>query len=244
MSSFIENSKDRASIRSFVPNKPLSAKEKENLIGVVHSAPTSNNYFTSSCIFVTDKDLLHKLGELLNQKQVRDASAFLVFLADNNRVDYILDQIKEPLDNKTLNSLLVGVGDAFIQATMAQDAAVEMGLGTCFIGGVRSKIKEINKLLNVQGSAFPAIALAIGTPTESVKPKIKIPRVYENKYSYKAVINEIVDYSNKLAEHLKEKGIDGDYINASAKYLKREPDNHREVNIIRIWKLKAKKEDK
>lgn len=176
--SFIENNLKRGSTRDYQIGYEISEEDKEKLIKTIQNAPTSNNYFASSVIVIEDQNTKDKLAEILQQKQVRECSMFFIFLADNNRIDYVLKTKNKNIENKTINSLLLSVGDAFIQATMLQDAATELDLGTCFIGGVRGHISEINRLLKIKNSAFPAVALTVGKAAKKADLKPKINRIY------------------------------------------------------------------
>ncbi|ADN69108.1 nitroreductase family protein [Mycoplasmopsis fermentans] len=235
--SFIENNLKRGSTRDYQIGYEISEEDKEKLIKTIQNAPTSNNYFASSVIVIEDQNTKDKLAEILQQKQVRECSMFFIFLADNNRIDYVLKTKNKNIENKTLNSLLLSVGDAFIQATMLQDAATELDLGTCFIGGVRGHISEINRLLKIKNSAFPAVALTVGKAAKKADLKPKINRIYYEQYSYAQVVDEIVPYNEKLTNYWKNKNIEGDYVNASANYLSKRVSG-RDKTIINIAKIK------
>ncbi|UUD34789.1 nitroreductase family protein [Mycoplasmopsis caviae] len=235
--SFIEKNLKRGSVRDYHVNYKISDEDREKLIKTIQNAPTSNNYFASSVVVVEEQSTKERLAEILQQKQVKDCSIFFVFLADNNRIDYVLKSMNKSDQNKTLNSLLLSVGDAFIQATMLQDAATELDLSSCFIGGVRAHVSEINKILKIKGSAFPAIALAVGKASMPADIKPKINRVYYEQYSYAQVIDEIIPYNEKLENYWKNKSVQGDYINSSANYLSKKVSG-RDKTIINIAKIK------
>ncbi|VEU76720.1 nitroreductase family protein [Mycoplasmopsis columbina] len=239
--SFIEKNKLRNSVRNFNSEKELTEQQINNILEAVKNAPTSNNFFVSSAIVVKDKDLLEKISLTLKQKQIYTSGFFIVFLADFNRLDYILNNEKihyEP----TINDLLIATGDAFIQATSAQDAAIEEGLGTCFIGGVREYISELKDLLNIEGNAFPVIGLVIGNMVEQpVSSKPKLNRIYLNNYKKDVLANEIKEYDATLNEYWKVRNIDGDYSKYSTNYLKNSNEKSKLVENIILKNFNLKK---
>ncbi|VEU78060.1 nitroreductase family protein [Mycoplasmopsis columbinasalis] len=241
--SFIVKNKLRNSAREYdLAQQPLKAEALKAILETIQNAPTSNNFFSSSVVVVTDTKLLAELGQILKQKQVSEAGAFLIFLADFNRLAHITAKTnyKEKL---TQNDLLVAFGDAFIQATMAQDAATELGLGTCFIGGVREHIDKIKELLNVTGIAFPAVGLTVGVPKKvahTAKPKLN--RVYQNTYNQEVLADEIKAYDEVIKNYYQEHGINGDYSNYAAEYLTKKHENQKilSADILEAFNLKTK----
>ncbi|MBZ4212687.1 nitroreductase family protein [Mycoplasma sp. U97] len=229
---FIDKVKNRKSIRNFIKNKVIDAKDKQDILAVINNAPASNNYFVSSAIVVEDIKLLEQLGKLLHQKHVADSSLFIVFLADYNRIK-IVNEIENNKDkNNSLNLAITAFGDAFIQSAMAQDAAINNNLGTCYIGGVRQYIEEIRQILNIKGKALPIIGLAIGYPENSfgrVKPKIQ--RVFKNKYDIESVNSSITPYNKTLSQYYFEQKYDFDYIKEVNKYIN--DDNSKIDEIIK-----------
>ncbi|WP_051586170.1 nitroreductase family protein [Mycoplasmopsis lipofaciens] len=242
--SFIKNNKMRSSVREYTCDKKLSKEEKSKFIEILQNVPTSNNFFMSSSIIIEDKQTLKKLSEITNQYQIKDCSMFVLFLADFNRLNYILDLRNHENYDKGLNSLLVGTGDSFIAATMIQDAATEMGLGTCFIGGVRGHIEEISQLLKIEGVALPIIGITIGYPlkkSQILKPKQKT--TFFEKYDYKLLVENANEYNDNLKNFYNKLGIPNDYFTSAYNSLCRNTEEPDQV-IKKCWNLEKNSKEK
>ncbi|KAL4938439.1 hypothetical protein BDV06DRAFT_56337 [Aspergillus oleicola] len=165
------------STRSFLPT-PLSRGVLENLIAAAQSAPTSSMQQSYSIIAIQDsahKDAVSRICG--NQDFIRQAPLFLIFCADLNRMSRISE--KYEVENKALeriDMLLTAVVDAALAAQNAVVAAEAIGLGTCFVGGVRNHAKELVELLNIPERMFGLVGLAIGYSDPSVKEEVK-PRL-------------------------------------------------------------------
>ncbi len=80
--------------------------------------------------------------------------------------------------------------DPTIAATNAVNAAIELGLGTCYLGGIRSQADVIEKTLNFKGSITPILGLCIGYPNK-IAPKLpKMNKCYDEKYCLSKVNQE------------------------------------------------------
>ncbi|WP_029513394.1 nitroreductase family protein [Mycoplasmopsis primatum] len=235
---FIEQVKTRISTRNFIKNKKMEEKHFNDILTTIDRAPVSNNYFMSSAIVINDVQLLHKIGTILNQKQVAESSIFILFLADNNRINEVYKLNNTKHEFNSLNSILTGAGDAFIQATMAQDAAINNGLGTCFIGGVRAFIPELKEILNIDGDAFPCIGLAIGYFDKKIyEPKPKLNRIFMNSYDINKLKNDIKPYNTVLKAFFTNQNIEFDYINSSFSSLNKAKKDV-DLDLIESWRLK------
>ncbi|UUM25275.1 nitroreductase family protein [Mycoplasmopsis agalactiae] len=199
---FITKIKNRYSVRSFDPDKKIPEEDYKKIIDVVNSAPTSSNWHSSSVVIIKDKELLEKISEFRPfTKHLKDAQFFMVFIADFNRMNLAQKAFPEyKYNNHSSEAYTVAVGDAFIQATMAQDAAVELGLSTCFIGGARVMVQFLIDILGIKGQAFPVVGLAIGYEKGKGTVKPKLNRVFEDKYDYERIKQDVSEYDKTLVE--------------------------------------------
>lgn len=83
------------------------------------------------------------------------------------------------------------------------DAAIELGLGTCFIGGLRGQADTIKKALNLQGSIVPVLGLCVGYSNKVFAPRPKINKTYDNKYSLTTVKKEMKSYDTVMSKYYK-----------------------------------------
>ena len=56
--------------------------------------------------------------------------------------------------------------DTALAAQNAAIAAESMGLGICYIGGIRNNLEEVSNLLKTPNRVIPLFGLAVGYPTK------------------------------------------------------------------------------
>ncbi|WP_235888471.1 nitroreductase family protein [Mycoplasmopsis mucosicanis] len=177
---FADKLKQRYTVREYDTTKKISSEDYKKIMDVINSAPTSSNWHSSSVIVVRDKKILEKLGQANKYTgSIKTCDMFLVFVADFNRMQIAHRDFSEyEYDKHSSEAYTVAVGDAFIQATMAQDVAQELGLSSCFLGLARTMEKDLIEALNIKGQAFPVIGLSIGYPLNKGEIKPKMNRIF------------------------------------------------------------------
>lgn len=116
-----------------------------------------------------------KLAKLCgDQKQIEEAPVFLAFCADLARLERACQlrgyaQVTEYVEN-----FLVAVVDTAIAAQTAAMAAESLGLGICYIGGIRNNPKDVIELLQLPRLVFPITGMTMGWP--AVEPRLR-PRL-------------------------------------------------------------------
>jgi nitroreductase len=143
----------RKSIRKY-ENKPIPKVVLEDLLEAARTAPSANNAQGWYMIAVTDKDALASLVPISgNQKFVGECSLYLV-------------GVTEP-----------GVYYSAIDMTIALDhlslRAVELGLGTCWIGDFESD--KVKALLGIPADRDVPICMTVGYPAESPRARKRKP---------------------------------------------------------------------
>ena len=118
-----------------------------------------------------------------------------------NRINYVAQQTQKTIYTNSINSFLTSAGDAFIAASFAVNAAIQLGLGTCYIGMVRGKLKEIQKALNLEGTIVPVVGLTIGYIATQQEIKPKINHVYISKYNLNQLHNEVDKYDLEMLNY-------------------------------------------
>ena len=220
----IENLLRRTSVRSF-KNEKLCEETINKLKQVVNASPTWKNYQDFSAIFITDQKTKDALSEYnLKQQHIKSAPLIVLFNADLNFINEIIK--KQNLENITIDKLhnyLISFTDAIISATQLVDAAISLGLGTCYLGLVRLNADKVIQLLNIKGKCIPTIAIAIG---KIAKPAIQIPKhnkVYDEKYDINQVRPELDKYDKIMKDYYqKTYNIDRNYSKVIAKMLAHE----------------------
>ncbi|KAL4954134.1 Nitro/flavin reductase [Aspergillus filifer] len=151
------------STRSFL-STPLPPGMLQTLIASAQSAPTSSMQQSYSILAIQDpkhKDAASRICG--DQDFIRQAPVFLIFCADLNRMSGMVQRYG--VANKALDKV-----------DNASLAAESLGLGCCFVGGVRNNAAELVDLLGLPKGVFGVVGLAVGYSDPSIKVDIK-PRL-------------------------------------------------------------------
>jgi len=135
----------RRSIRKYL-SKPIPDEIMAELLEAMRLAPSANNRQPWSVIVVTDEDMKRKLVPVSGgQRFVGECSAYLVGVTDRS-APYSMMDLTMALDHLTLR-------------------AVELGLGTCWIGDF--KPEEVKKMLGIPQDKDVPICMTVGYPVQT-----------------------------------------------------------------------------
>ena len=197
------------SVRSF-ENTPLSNTIKEELIRAASSGSTSNFVQAYSIIEITDLELRHTLAELTkNIDHIQQTGAFYVFVADLHTHATLLEQKGLPTDGvETLESLLVATIDTTIAAQNMVIAAESLGLGVCYIGGMRNDLERVRQLLHLPRHTLPLFGLTIGVPVHKndVKPRKPHKNIVSQNTYQQAQRTDLAEYDHITASYYANRG--------------------------------------
>ncbi|BAC44433.1 NADPH flavin oxidoreductase [Malacoplasma penetrans HF-2] len=194
----IENILKRRLERNY-KNTAIEQEKIDYLIKVINSSPTSTNSQDFSAIIVEDKELRQKISMgLETQSHIVNAPLFIIFCADNNRLNHVALKENKEIRTDNLNNFLTASGDAFIAASFAYNAALQLGLGACYIGMVRASLEAIKETLNLEGNIVPIIGLTIGYIESQNEIKPKINHVYKQKYNINQLKQEVDVYDKDM----------------------------------------------
>lgn len=166
------------STRSYRPD-PVPPQTVEALVAAAQSAASSSNLQTWSVLVVEDAARKQRLSEFAgNQKHIREAPLFLVWLADLSRAERLARQEGRPDDGiHFLETLLVAVIDAALAAQNAVVALESLGLGSVYIGAIRNRPKAVAEELGLPPNVLAVFGLCVGYPDstagEDVKPRLR-----------------------------------------------------------------------
>lgn len=153
--------KKRRSVRSYL-DKPLEEEKLNAVLEAGRLAPSASNRQEWRFIVVRDAEVKRKLGEAANgQSFVGEAPVVIVACAVTDGHVMLCGQLSYPID----------VAIALDHISLA---AVEQGLGTCWIGAFNErKVKEI---LGVPEEVRVVELMPLGYPaTQAVKEKDRLP---------------------------------------------------------------------
>ena len=128
------------SVRDYL-DKPVADAELQSMFIAAQSASTSSNLNAWSAVVVTDPQRKERLQRMTGGNLfILDAPVFIVWVADFSR-NASLCADSQPETLRYQESTLVGAIDAALAAQTAAIAAESMGLGVCYVGGIRTRMK-------------------------------------------------------------------------------------------------------
>jgi FMN reductase (NADPH) len=187
MNKVIETILQHRSVRRF-EDKPLDREQIEAIVKSAQASSTSSFIQAYSIIGVTDRQKKQRLAELAgNQSYVAENGHFFVFCADLYRHKMIGDLENADLSDsiESTEKFMVALIDTALAAQNAAIAAESMGLGICYIGGIRNDLEAVKEVLKTPEYVVPLFGLAVGYPDQEtdLKPRLPLGHVYmENEY--------------------------------------------------------------
>jgi hypothetical protein len=156
---------------------------------------------------VEDADRRGRLSAVANnQRHIRQAPLFLVWLADLSRAARLGEAAGRTMEAiPFLETFLVAVIDAALAAQNAVIAAESMGLGTVYIGALRNNVETVSRELGLPLGVMPVFGLCVGHPDPeapaSVKPRLPQPVVlHREQYGTQTEPDRIAAYDNHLRD--------------------------------------------
>jgi FMN reductase (NADPH) len=182
MNQTIETILSHRSIRNF-KNEPLTDEQIHTIVQSAQAASTSSYIQAYTIIGVKDPVKKKKLAELAgNQSYVEENGHFFVFCADLYRHENIgkWEDVDVIPSLESTEKFMVALIDASLAAQNASIAAESMGLGICYIGGIRNDLEAVSEVLTLPHRVIPLFGLAVGHPAadSSVKPRLPLNAVY------------------------------------------------------------------
>jgi len=201
------------SIRSYKPD-PVPPHTVETLIAAAQSAASSSNLQTWSVVAVEDQGRKERLSEFAgNQKHVREAPLFLVWLADLSRAERLAKHEGQPDEGlHFLETLIVAVIDAALAAQNAVVALESLGLGSVYIGAIRNRPQAVAKELGLPPNVLAVFGLCVGyadlAAGEDVKPRLRQSViVHRERYAPTDDVAGIAAYDETLRDFQESQGI-------------------------------------
>lgn len=201
------------SVRSYHPT-PVSDDVLKVIVAAAQSAATSSNLQAWSVVAVQDPDRRAKLAELAGPNpQIVSSPLFLVWVADLSRARKITTAHGNGgggLDY--FESVLLAAIDASLAAQNAVVALESLGLGSCYIGGIRNHPEEVASLLRLPNESFAVFGLTVGYPDPAVPTDVK-PRLpqsavlHRETYSSASQDASLAEYDSTLRSFQEKQGM-------------------------------------
>ncbi|MTD39115.1 oxygen-insensitive NADPH nitroreductase [Erwinia sp. CPCC 100877] len=189
-----------ASVRAF-ENKRIPEQVKNQLIKAAQSGSSSNFLQAYSIIEVEEHQLLQRIEEISNCKgYIENTGAFYVFVADLYRQQTLLAQAGKSAEHlSTIEPFVVSVVDTAIAAQNLALSAEALGLGICYIGGIRNNLFEMSELLHLPKYTYPLFGLSVGYPIDKNERKPRLPQAeILSKDTYQQPSKELLDSYDKI----------------------------------------------
>ncbi|MBJ6987395.1 NADPH-dependent oxidoreductase [Devosia sp. MC521] len=184
---------DHRSARAYLP-KPVEHGVIEALVAAAQSAPTSSNVQAWSVVVVRDAARKARLAELSGgNPHIVAAPVFLVWIADLARLRTLAQREELPGDGLDyMESFLIGVIDSTLAAQNTVVAASSLGLGSCYIGGMRNKPAEVAAELGLPKECVAVFGLTLGYPDEERASEVK-PRLPQSIVLHEETYGDAAD---------------------------------------------------
>jgi FMN reductase (NADPH) len=215
MNDTIQTLLNHRSIRSYT-DTPLTNEQIQLIVQSAQAAATSSYVQAYTIIGIKDAAKKVKLAELAgNQSYVAINGHFFVFCLDLHRLELSaeLEGAAAAQIEQTLNStemFMIGVIDTALAAQNAVIAAESMGLGICYIGGLRNKLDDVAELLQTPNRVIPLFGLSVGHPANltDLKPRLPLGSVYhEDGYNQdkEQLVEQLQAYDQEISSYYKER---------------------------------------
>ncbi|MBD8070363.1 oxygen-insensitive NADPH nitroreductase [Bacillus sp. PS06] len=212
MNSTIETILNHRSIRKFT-DEPLTEEQIQLIVESAQAASTSSFVQAYTIIGVKNHEKKKKLAELAgNQSYVENNGHFFVFCADLNRHEMAaeLEGKDMPASLETTETFMVALIDAALASQNAVLAAESMGLGACYIGGIRNNLEEVQQVLKTPKRVLPLFGIAIGYPMQesSKKPRLPFSNIYhEDEYQQDTNLfkQQLEEYNQEISSYYHER---------------------------------------
>jgi len=193
--------KAHRSIRKFT-SEPVADELVEQIVLCGQAAATSSNIQATTVIRVRDAGKRARLAELAGgQSYVAESGAFLVFCADLHRAKTAIERQGGAFNEGMTEQFIIATVDVALAAQNCAVAAESLGLGICYIGGIRNRPQEVADLLELPEAVYPVFGMCLGHPDQDpeVKPRLPLSVVLmEDRYQDPAVPEGIERYDRQL----------------------------------------------
>lgn len=194
---------EHRSIRHYQPD-PLPRQVIEQLVVAGQRASTSSNLQTYSVVAVTEAETRQRLVHLCgDQAFIVQAPVFLAWCVDLSRLERVSEMRGFIQVTKYVENFLIGVIDAALAMQNAALAAESLGLGICYVGGIRNNSHQVIKLLGLPKLVFPISGMTVGYPVSApdTKPRLPLTAVlYWERYDRSNEDRDLLFYDKQMAE--------------------------------------------
>lgn len=206
MNSVVELLKSHRSIRKFT-DQAIEPELFADLIEAGQAAATSSFLQGATIIRVTNKEKRSEIAQLAgNQPYIETAAEFVVFCADLKRAGNYCHEYGKPFEGDYTEHFIIATVDVALMAQSLVTAAESVGLGICYIGGIRNNPGPISELLQLPKGVYPVFGLCLGYPDQDpeIKPRLPVSVILKQEAYNEAGDQEtIAAYDDEIREYYK-----------------------------------------
>lgn len=196
------------SIRKFT-NESVSDDMVETIVRCGTSAATSSNLQGTTVIRVRDSQTRAAIAELAGgQTYVSTAAVFLVWCADLHRSALACEMHGSVFTAGMTEHFLIATIDVALAAQNSVVAAESLGLGICYIGGIRNDPQQVADLLQLPEQTYPAFGMCLGWPDQDPLPKPRLPlsvTLKEEVYDEAQDGERIAEYDERMRAYYRQR---------------------------------------
>jgi nitroreductase len=167
------------------------------------SAPSKSDLQQCDIVIVTDMAIRAGIvATISDMPWIMDAPAFLVFVANGERLPNLARLHDKPFPNDHLDQFFNAAVDAAIVLATFLRAASAVGLGCCPISAIRDRPQTVSDLLRLPQRVIPVAGLCVGWPAQTgeITPRLSLhTTVIENSYGARDLAKEIDAYDRRRA---------------------------------------------
>jgi nitroreductase len=188
--------------RRYLP-RPIAPELLRLLCACALSAPSKSDLQQCDIVIVTDTAIRAGIvATIPDMPWIMDAPAFLMFVANGERLPLLASLHDKPFPNDHLDQFFNAAVDAAIVLATFLRAASAVGLGCCPISAVRDHSQTVSDLLRLPQRVIPVAGLCVGWPAQAgeITPRLSLrTTVIENSYGERDLAKEIDAYDRRRA---------------------------------------------
>lgn len=204
MSSVIELLKSHRSIRKFT-DQSIEPELFNELIAAGQAAATSSFLQGSTVVRIKKPETRAAIAKLAGgQVYVERAAEFMIFCADLKRPGNYCDEYEKSFEGDYTEHFIIATVDAALMAQSMVAAAESVGLGICYIGGIRNDPAQVTQLLELPKGVYPVFGLCLGYPAQDPEVKPRLPQsviVKDEVYNETGDKEAIAEYDENIREY-------------------------------------------
>jgi len=157
--------------RRFLP-RALEPELLRLLCACALSAPSKSDLQQADIVIVNDMAVRKQIvATIPDMPWINDAPAFLVFVANGERLPSLSKKSGKPFPNDHLDQFFNAAVDCAVVLANFIGAASAIGLGSCPISAIRDHPTTVSDLLKLPKRVVPVAGLCVGWPAQPARSR-------------------------------------------------------------------------